>query len=92
VLRAQVDADRATLAAAQNTLQNDREQVHEALRQDPFDATALRAAMARTRTDRQNYDQVLQNLFAQAASKMSRDGRLALANWPARRKSASQAR
>jgi uncharacterized membrane protein len=91
-LRAQVDNDRATLAAAQATLQHDRGQVHESLRQDPFDAAALRAAMARTRTDRQSYDQILQNLFAQAASKMSREGRLALANWPPRRKSASQTR
>ena len=53
---------------------------------------ALRAAMTHTRADRQAYDQIVQNLFAQAASKMSHEGRLALANWPPNRKSPSQAR
>jgi hypothetical protein len=62
------------------------------LRKDPFDQDALRAAMTRTRADRQAYDQILQNLFAQAASKMSREGRVAIANWPPNRKSPSQTR
>jgi hypothetical protein len=33
----------------------------------------------------------LQNLFAEAASKMSVQGRLALANWPPNRRSAARA-
>jgi uncharacterized membrane protein len=91
-LRAQVEASRPTVMNAQNTWQNDRETIRETLRSEPFDAAALLSVMARTRTDRQTYDQVLQNLFAEAASKMSHEGRLALANWPPNRKNANQAR
>jgi uncharacterized membrane protein len=92
ILRAHVDADRTTVAAAQGTWQRDRDQIRETLRQEPFDAAALRSMMARTRADRQAYDAVLQNLFADAASKMSHQGRLALANWPPNRKNANRAR
>jgi uncharacterized membrane protein len=92
VLRAQIAADRSTLTAAQSAWQGDRQTIREVLRQEPFDVAALRAAMQRTRADRQSYDQILQNLFAQAASKMSREGRLALANWPPNRKSPTQPR
>lgn len=92
ILRAQVEANRATVTTAQNAWQSDRDQIRETLRQEPFDGAALRSAMARTRADRQTYDQVLQNLFAEASSKMSYQGRLALANWPPNRKNANQAR
>jgi uncharacterized membrane protein len=92
ILRAQVEADRTTVANAQSTWQGDRDQIREALRQEPFDAAALRSTMARTRADRQTYDTVLQNLFAEASAKMSHQGRLALANWPPNRKGANQAR
>jgi uncharacterized membrane protein len=92
ILRAQVEASRSTVANAQSTWQGDRDQIRDVLRQQPFDAAALRSIMARTRADRQNYDQVLQNLFAEAASKMSHEGRLAVANWPPNRKNANQAR
>jgi uncharacterized membrane protein len=92
VLRGQVEASRPTVMNAQSTWQNDRETIRQTLRSEPFDAADLRSVMARTRADRQTYDQVLQNLFAEAASKMSHEGRLALANWPPNRKNANQAR
>jgi uncharacterized membrane protein len=92
ILRAQIDVDRSAVAAAQSAWQGDRDSIREVLRQDPFDPSGLRAAMTRTRADRQSYDEIVQNLFAQAASKMSREGRLALANWPPNRKRSSQAR
>ena len=92
VLRAQVEASRSTVANAQSTWQSDREAIRESLRKEPFEGAALRSMMARTRADRQTYDQVLQNLFAEAASDMSHEGRLALANWPPNRKNANQAR
>jgi len=92
ILRAQIDADRATLTAAQSAWQGDRVNIREVLRQEPFDPAALRAAMTQTRADRQAYDQILQNLFAQAAAKMSHEGRLALANWPPNRKTSTQDR
>ena len=92
LLREQVNTDRVTLAAAQNAWQRDRDTIREVLRQDPFDPGALRSTMTRTRADRQNYDQILQNLFAEAAARMSAQGRLALANWPPNRRNAAQAR
>jgi uncharacterized membrane protein len=92
ILRAQIDADRSTLTAAQSAWQGARVTIREVLRQEPFDPAALREAMTRTRADRQSYDQILQSLFAQAATKMSREGRLALANWPPNRKTSTQAR
>jgi uncharacterized membrane protein len=92
VLRAQVDSGRSAVANAQNAWQGDRDSIRDTLRKEPFDAAALRSVMARTRADRQSYDQALQNLFAEAASKMSHEGRLALANWPPNRKNAKQAR
>ena len=92
ILRAQINVDHSALASAQSAWHDDRQAIRDVLKQEPFDQDALRAAMTRTRADRQAYDQILQNLFAQAASKMSRDGRLALANWPLNRKSPSQAR
>ena len=59
------------------------------LRQEPFDAAAMRAAMAKTRAARQNFDQVIQGVFAGTAAQMSSAGRHALADWPPGRKSAS---
>ncbi len=92
ILRAQINVDRSGLAAAQSAWQGDRVKIREVLRQEPFDPAALRSAMTQTRADRQSYDDIVQNLFAQAASKMSREGRLVLANWPANRKSSTPAR
>jgi len=92
VLRAQIDSSRSAVANAQSTWQGDRDSIRDTLRKEPFDAATLRSVMARTRADRQSYDQALQNLFAEAASKMSHEGRLALANWPPNRKNANQAR
>ena len=49
-------------------------------------ADAMRAAMAKTRAARQNYDQTIQGVFADAASKMSAPAGIRLADWPPNRK------
>ena len=49
----------------------------------------MRAAMAKTRAARQAFDQVIQGVFAFAASQMSPAGRQALADWPPGRKTTS---
>ena len=59
----------------------------ETLRREPFDATAMRTAMTQTRAARQNFDQVVQGVFAGTAAQMSQAGRHALADWPPGRKS-----
>lgn len=85
ILQRQIATDRARLAAAQAEYHHDRSEIRVALRQQPFDPAVLRDVMRRTRAARQNYDQILQNLFAEAATKMSSSGRLTMANWPSKR-------
>jgi len=45
--------------------------------------------MAKTRAARQNFDQVIQGVFAFSAAQMSQAGRSALADWPPGRKTTS---
>ena len=90
LLRGEVAARRQALEDAQHQFFTAREQIHTALRRDPFSADDMRAAMAKTRAARQNFDQTLQGIFAEAASRMSNSGRNALADWPPNRKSASK--
>jgi len=92
LLRGEIAPRRQALQEAQHQFFTAREQIHAALRHDPFSSEEMRAAMAKTRAARQNFDQILQGIFADAASKMSRAGRLALADWPPNRKSASKDR
>lgn len=92
LLRGEVNAHKAALEAAQSQYFAAREQIHDVLRSDDFKVEDMRAAMVKTRAARQNFDQILQGIFANAAAKMSHAGRLALANWPPNRKSASKVR
>ena len=90
LLRGEVNTRRQALEDAQHQFLTAREQIHTALRRDPFSAEDMRAAMTKTRAARQNFDQTLQGIFANAASRMSNSGRNALADWPPHRKSASK--
>jgi uncharacterized membrane protein len=83
---AQMQAHHGTIADAQDRYFAARERIHETLREDPFKVEDMRAAMAQTRAARQNYDQVIQGVFAGIAEKMSPAGRHALADWRATRK------
>ena len=92
LLRGEVKARRQALEDAQHQFFTVREQVHAALRRDPFSADDMRAAMTKMRAARLNFDQTLQGIFAEAASKMTNSGRNALADWPPNRKSVSKDR
>lgn len=81
LLRGAFQADHAAIETAQNKYQSAREEIHQTLRQDPFKVEDLRAAMAKTRAARQEFDQVIQGVFADVASKMSPASRHAAANW-----------
>jgi uncharacterized membrane protein len=83
---AQMQAQRGAIADAQDRYFAARERIHETLREDPFKVEDMRAAMAQTRAARQNYDLVIQGVFAGIAEKMSPAGRHALADWRATRK------
>jgi uncharacterized membrane protein len=79
LLRAQLRIEAVKVAAAQADLRLSQETVRNSLRAAPFDADAMRAAMAENRVARQNFDQVLHDTIAAAAAKMSDVGRAELA-------------
>jgi len=89
LLRGQINANRRQIDAAQTKYHTAQDDIHAALRREPFDADALRSAMAETRAARQAFDQVIQGVFANTAAQMSPAGRKALADWPPNRKTAS---
>jgi uncharacterized membrane protein len=85
IVLAEFRADAVKVASAQADLRLSREELRNSLRAEPFDAGAMRAAMAANRTARDNFDQVLHGMIAAAAAKMSVVGRNKLADWsPAR--------
>ena len=92
LLRGQINAHRKLIDDAQQKYHSAQDAIHEALRHEPFDVNAMRAAMAQTRAARQAFDQVIQGVFAVSAEQMSTAGRKALADWPPNRKKASAAK
>jgi uncharacterized membrane protein len=91
-LRNQIATDRAAIEATQTAYRASQETVREKLRQEPFDAAALRAGMAQSRAARQAYDQTVHGAVATAAAQMSPAGRSAMADWPPGRRTASNQR
>ena len=88
LLRTQLRDEAVKVAAAQADLRLSQEDVRKSLRAQPFDAEAMRTAMAENRAARENFDQVLHDTIASAAAKMSVVGRTKLADWPAERANA----
>ncbi|MDO8877278.1 MAG: periplasmic heavy metal sensor [Pseudolabrys sp.] len=88
ILRAQIQANRGGIESTQEKYRSAQGTIREALRTEPFDAEALRAAMGNARTARQTFDQTIQGVFAGSAAQMTQGGRQALADWPPGRKSA----
>jgi uncharacterized membrane protein len=82
ILRNAYQANRAAVDGARAGFESARDGIRAALRHEPFDVNAMRAAMKQTRDARQIFDQVLQNTVANAASEMSQAGRNGLADWP----------
>jgi uncharacterized membrane protein len=82
IMRSFIRAQTAKVVAAQANLRVSQEDLRTSLRAEPFNPGAVRAAMAETSTARDNYDQVLQEVIASAAAKMSPEGRSKLADWP----------
>jgi uncharacterized membrane protein len=91
-LRAEYRANAATVDAARETYYRTQDEVRRTLRAEPFEPEAMRAAMVRTRATRQAFDQLLQEVIASAAVKMSAAGRDQLANWPPSQRGADQAK
>jgi uncharacterized membrane protein len=81
LLRTQLRQEAIKVAAAQADLRLSEEDIRKSLRAQPFDADAMRTAMAENRAARENIVQVLHDTIASAASKMSLVGRTKLADW-----------
>lgn len=88
LLRTQLRDEAVQVAAVQADLRLSQEDVRKSLRAQPFDADAMRNAMAENRAAREKFDQVLHDTIAAAAANMSIVGRTKLAEWPAQRESA----
>ena|SRR5579862_3935906 len=82
IMRSFIRAQAAKVVAAQADLRVSQDDLRASLRAKPFNPAAVRAAMAETSAARDNYDQVLQDVIASAAAKMSPEGRSKLADWP----------
>jgi uncharacterized membrane protein len=89
LMRSELRADAVKVARAQADFRLSREELRSSLRAEPFDADAMRAAMAANRAARENFDRVLHDVIASAAAKMSVVGRNKLADWSATRGTAS---
>jgi uncharacterized membrane protein len=81
-MRAELRADAIKIAAAQADLRLSREDVRKSLRAEPFDADAMRAALTENHLAHEKVDQVVHDVLASAAGRMSVIGRTKLADWP----------
>jgi uncharacterized membrane protein len=87
-MRAELRDDEVKIAAAQADLRLSQDEVRKSLRAEPFDADAMRGAMAENHAARDRFDAVIHDMLASAAGKMSIVGRNKLADWPAARANA----
>jgi len=84
-LRAAFRVRESSAEGARDALNKAYEGAQAALRTEPFDPAALRAALAEARAARPAYDQVMQDILLTGASAMSVEGRKRLADWPSSR-------
>ena len=82
ILRAAYRANATAVDGARDVYRRAQDEARGILRSEPFDAEAMRAAMGRTRVARQGFDQLLQDVIAAAAARMTPAGRNKLADWP----------
>src|SRR6202035_468561 len=68
VVRSELRTNAERVAGAQADLRLSREELRNDLRADPFDANALRAAMAANRAARENFELVLNGVLATAVT------------------------
>jgi len=81
-LRAAYQARRDEIDGTRAAYRDRQEAVRVALRAEPFDLDALKAAMSDMRNARQTFDRRIHEFFAQQAAEMSPAGRQKLADRP----------
>ncbi|HEX4411967.1 MAG TPA: periplasmic heavy metal sensor [Xanthobacteraceae bacterium] len=92
IMREQLRRDASKVAAAQADMRLAQDDVRNSLRSEPFNADAMRSAMATSRAAHDSFDLVLQNTIGAAAARMSVVGRSKLADWRGDRETAQTAR
>jgi len=88
-LHAAFRAREAAAEGARDEVNRAFERVQAALRAQPFDAAQLRTALAGVRTARPAYEQIVQEIYLNAAAAMSPEGRSKLADGPSPRPNTS---
>ena len=81
-LRVSFRTQEAAAEGARDGLNRALEHLQAALRTQPFDPAQLRAALTEIRTARPVYEQVMADIYLSAATAMSQEGRIKLADWP----------
>ena len=89
-LRAEFRTRQSNIDAAIASFRQAQRALREALRADPFDPAALRAAMAEARSARSRLDEGLQDVIATAGATMTPEGRRSLADWTPYRRSGNE--
>jgi uncharacterized membrane protein len=82
-LRGAIETNHDMIGGAQTAYHRARDSIRATLREEPFKADDIRAAMVKTRAARQAFDQAIQGVFADAVVKMSPAARHAIADWRA---------
>jgi uncharacterized membrane protein len=89
-LRNEFRAHQGNIETAITTYRQAQRHTRETLRAEPFNAEALRAAMAEARTARSKLDEALQDVIATAGAAMTPEGRRSLADWTPYRRSGNE--
>ena len=89
-LRSEFRARQGNIEAAIASYRQAQHAMREALRAEPFNAEALRAAMAAARDARGKLDETLQDVIATAGAAMTSEGRRSLADWTPYRRSGNE--
>jgi len=89
-LRSQFRTHQANIEEAVASYRQAQRGTREALRAEPFNADALRSAMAEARNARGKLDEALQDVIASAGAAMTPEGRRSLADWTPYRRSGNE--
>jgi uncharacterized membrane protein len=89
-LRTEFHAHQNNIEAAVASYRQAQRGLRQALRAEPFDSVALRAAMAEARSARGKLDEALQEVIATAGATMTPEGRRSLADWTPYRRSGNE--
>jgi uncharacterized membrane protein len=81
VLRAEYRAKATTLDAARSDFENTIDDIRQTFRVEPYNGESTRTAMASARAARQRFEELLHEVIASSAAKISAAGRLKLAEF-----------